>query len=242
MSGPVSPADVDTQAPRTTTAVVEPVADAPPVEVVPARETTIGTVAVRRALPRRARRTVGAWCFVDHFGPTDVNHPMDVAPHPHTGLQTVTWLLDGELLHRDSLGTEQLITPGRLNLMTAGHGVAHSEEAPERRAPSVHGVQLWVALPEATRDGAAQFEHHEQLHSLLRHRPAHALACVRHNQAPNRRTPSLISASEPANDIRTNSLPRRVSKSTPGAIATPVSWSSRRHQSIESRVRSPMSA
>ena len=166
MSGPVSPADVDTQAPRTTTAVVEPVADAPPVEVVPARETTIGTVAVRRALPRRARRTVGAWCFVDHFGPTDVNHPMDVAPHPHTGLQTVTWLLDGELLHRDSLGTEQLITPGRLNLMTAGHGVAHSEEAPERRAPSVHGVQLWVALPEATRDGAAQFEHHEQLPEL----------------------------------------------------------------------------
>jgi redox-sensitive bicupin YhaK (pirin superfamily) len=155
MSGPVSPADLDTS---TQDAEVDA-----GVEITPSRETTVGSVPVRRALPHRARRTVGAWCFVDHFGPSDVNNPVDVAPHPHIGLQTVTWLIDGEMVHRDSLGSEQLIAPGRLNLMSAGQGVSHSEEAPPQRASSVHGLQLWVAQPDATRNGASAFEHHEDL-------------------------------------------------------------------------------
>src|SRR5919106_5181820 len=117
---------------------------------------------VRRLLPHRRRRMVGAWCFVDHFGPDDVTgRPgMQVPPHPHTGLQTVTWLLDGEVLHRDSLGSLQTIVPGQLNLMTSGHGIAHSEESPRDHPPTLHGLQLWIALPEQARHGPARFEHH----------------------------------------------------------------------------------
>lgn len=140
----------------------------PDVEVAGSREAQVGRFTVRRALPRRARRTVGAWCFVDHMGPASVteDHGLDVAPHPHIGLQTVTWLLEGEALHRDSLGTEQVIAPGQLNLMTAGAGVAHSEEATGRYRGPLQGVQLWVAQPEATRHGAAAFEHHAELPQL----------------------------------------------------------------------------
>ena len=83
-----------------------------------------------------------------------------IGPHPHLGLQTVTWLLEGELVHTDSLGTEQPIRPGQLNLMTAGHGVAHAEDGRYLTRPTIHGVQLWVAQPEATRHGPAAFEHH----------------------------------------------------------------------------------
>ena len=124
----------------------------------------VGGTTVRRALPQRTRRTVGAWCFVDHLGPAqlDARTAVEIGPHPHIGLQTVTWLLDGTQVHSDSLGTEQLIRPGQLNLMTAGGGVAHAEESLEYRGP-VHGVQLWVALPEATRHGPADFEHHADL-------------------------------------------------------------------------------
>ncbi|MGC5028668.1 pirin family protein [Micromonospora sp. DT229] len=120
---------------------------------------------VRRLLPQRTRRMVGAWCFVDHFGPDDVaQRPgMEVPPHPHTGLQTVTWLLDGEILHRDSLGNVQPIRPGQLNVMTSGHGIAHSERSPADHPPLMHGVQLWVALPDAARNGPADFAHHAQL-------------------------------------------------------------------------------
>jgi redox-sensitive bicupin YhaK (pirin superfamily) len=96
------------------------------VTVTESRVAEVGGVPVRRALPRRGRRTVGAWCFADHAGPTTL--PMSVGPHPHMCLQTVTWVLDGEILHRDSLGSEQPIRPGQLNLMTAGSGVSHSEE------------------------------------------------------------------------------------------------------------------
>src|SRR5690349_6540624 len=87
-----------------------------------------GGMKVRRALPTRHRRMVGAWCFLDHFGPHELGRGdgMRVGPHPHTGLQTVTWLLEGELLHRDSLGTVQAIKAGALNLMTAGRGISHS--------------------------------------------------------------------------------------------------------------------
>jgi len=95
------------------------------------------------------------------MGPATVDERgLGVAPHPHIGLQTVTWLLTGEALHRDSLGTEQVIAPGQLNLMTAGHGVAHSEEGTGRSRGEIHGVQLWVAQPSATRDGPPAFEHH----------------------------------------------------------------------------------
>ncbi len=134
------------------------------IEVTPSRSADVAGVPVRRALPRRTRRTVGAWCFVDHVGPLAVTDELGVqiGPHPHIGLQTVTWLLAGEQLHRDSLGSEQTVRPGQLNLMTAGAGVAHAEETLDYRGP-VHGVQLWVALPEATRHGPAAFEHHADL-------------------------------------------------------------------------------
>jgi hypothetical protein len=120
---------------------------------------------VRRLLPQRQRRMVGAWCFVDHFGPNEVtNRPgMSIPPHPHTGLQTVTWLVDGEILHRDSLGNVQPIRPGQLNVMTAGHGIAHSEQAPPEHPPVMHGLQLWVALPDGARHGAPQFAHHRTI-------------------------------------------------------------------------------
>src|SRR3712207_3756642 len=159
MSGPVSPADApDTRA-------VSGDAEPPCVEVTDSREATVGRFRVRRALPRRGRRTVGAWCFADHMGPADVDEDSGphVAPHPHIGLQTVTWLTDGEALHRDSLGSEQVIAPGQLNLMTSGGAVAHAEEATGHYRGTLEGIQLWVALPEATRHGAAAFEHHATL-------------------------------------------------------------------------------
>ena len=129
------------------------------------RSTYVGQASVRRALPTRGRRTVGAWCFVDHIGPASFSpeNRFDVAPHPHIGLQTVTWLYDGAIVHRDSLGSEQLISSGQLNLMTSGEGIAHSEENPGITSGELHGVQLWVALPNGTRHGGSAFEHHEDL-------------------------------------------------------------------------------
>ncbi|WP_189171997.1 pirin family protein [Pilimelia anulata] len=120
---------------------------------------------VTRTLPTRARRMVGAWCFVDHYGPHPVaaGGGMRVPPHPHTGLQTVSWLLDGAVRHRDSLGHDQLIRPGQLNLMTAGAGIAHAEETPPDAPPVLHGVQLWVALPPDRRAVAPDFAHHADL-------------------------------------------------------------------------------
>ncbi len=120
---------------------------------------------VTRTLPHRRRRMVGAWCFLDAYGPHDVTGSagMRVGPHPHTGLQTVTWLGAGEILHRDSLGTRQEIRPGSLNLMTAGRGIAHSEETPAEHSALLQGVQLWVALPHAARDRAPAFAHHDDL-------------------------------------------------------------------------------
>ncbi len=158
MSGPVSIADVPAENAASH-------AEACPLEVTESRRTELGGVVIRRALPQRVRRTVGSWCFVDHLGPADVTEDdgLDIGPHPHIGLQTVTWLLEGEVLHRDSLGSEQVIRPGQLNLMTAGHGVSHSEEATGQYRGRLHGVQLWVAQPSSTRHGAAAFEHHSEL-------------------------------------------------------------------------------
>ena len=134
-------------------------------EVSESREAQVGALRVRRALPRRARRTVGAWCFVDHMGPATVTEDrgVDIGPHPHIGLQTVTWLLSGEILHRDSLGSEQIIRPGQLNLMTAGGGVSHAEEGTGSYRGDLHGVQLWVAQPDSARHSDAAFEHHPSL-------------------------------------------------------------------------------
>jgi quercetin 2,3-dioxygenase len=121
--------------------------------------------AVTRTLPNRQRRLVGAWCFLDAYGPHDLGDSpgMRVGPHPHTGLQTVTWLVAGEVLHRDSLGNLQEIRPGQLNLMTAGRGISHAEETPGTHSPVLHGVQLWVALPHADRDMPPAFAHHSDL-------------------------------------------------------------------------------
>jgi quercetin 2,3-dioxygenase len=159
VSGPVSTVDAPPTEARAS--AVKPAC----VEIFPSRESTVGAMHVRRALPRRERRTVGAWCFADHMGPELVTETsgLDIGPHPHIGLQTVTWLVAGEVLHRDSLGSEQVIRAGQLNLMTAGQGVTHSEEATGRYRGELHGVQLWVAQPEATRHGLAGFEHHADL-------------------------------------------------------------------------------
>ncbi len=116
---------------------------------------------VRRTLPQRARSLIGAWCFADHYGPDDVavTGGMDVPPHPHTGLQTVSWLFTGEVEHRDSLGTRALVRPGELNLMTGGYGICHSEVS-TARTTILHGVQLWVALPDSARHGPRDFQHY----------------------------------------------------------------------------------
>lgn len=120
------------------------------------RSTQVGGVDVVRLLPTKGRRTVGGWCFVDLMTPSDDPDPLEVGPHPHTGLATVTWLFAGEALHSDSLGTQQPIMPGQLNLMTAGSGIAHAEVSAEA---GVHGVQMWAAQPELTRHLTPRFEH-----------------------------------------------------------------------------------
>jgi redox-sensitive bicupin YhaK (pirin superfamily) len=138
-------------------------APAPTSVLLPGHDVALGRyTTVRRLLPQRERRMVGAWCFADLFGPDEIGgRPgMQVPPHPHTGLQTVSWLLAGEILHRDSLGSLQTILPGQLNLMTSGRGIAHSEESPPSHPPVMHGLQLWVALPEGVRDTGPRFEHY----------------------------------------------------------------------------------
>ncbi len=116
---------------------------------------------VRRTLPQRQRSMIGAWCFLDHYGPDHVDETggMIVSPHPHIGLQTVSWLFGGSIEHRDSVGTHALVKPGELNLMTAGRGISHSEVSTDE-ATVLHGVQLWVALPGAYRDVVPAFAHY----------------------------------------------------------------------------------
>ena len=136
-----------------------------------ARRVYLGkTTEVARALPDRQIRMIGAWCFLDHYGPEDVSASpgMQVHAHPHTGLQTVSWLLEGEIEHRDSLGSQAMVRPGELNIMTAGHGIVHSETSPADKPPTLHGVQLWVALPDQDRDTGPRFEAHTALPGLDR--------------------------------------------------------------------------
>ncbi len=130
------------------------------IEILTPREVPLGgprALKVRRTLPQRQRSLIGAWCFADHYGPDTSS--MDVPPHPHTGLQTVSWLFSGEIEHRDSVGSHAMVRPGELNLMTAGYGISHSETStPETEI--LHGMQLWVALPARSRFTAPTFEHH----------------------------------------------------------------------------------
>jgi redox-sensitive bicupin YhaK (pirin superfamily) len=130
-----------------------------------ARTADVGGIPVNRLIPQRKRRLIGAWCFLDHAGPasfSDGSQGLRVGPHPHTGLQTFTWMLAGEVLHRDSLGSEQVIRPGQVNLMTAGHGIAHTEESLSGEA-ELHAAQLWIALPYAHRNTEPRFDHYPDL-------------------------------------------------------------------------------
>ena len=134
------------------------------VEILEPRAVPLGgprAMTVRRTLPQRSRSLVGAWCFLDHYGPDEVADTggMRVAPHPHTGLQTVSWLFTGEIEHRDSAGHHAIVRPGELNLMTAGRGISHSEVSTPGTA-TLHGAQLWVALPDGARDTDPGFEHY----------------------------------------------------------------------------------
>jgi redox-sensitive bicupin YhaK (pirin superfamily) len=131
-----------------------------------ARNSILGEgLLIRRVLPHRERRMIGAWCFLDHAGPMDVSHGqgMRVGPHPHIGLQTFTWMIEGEVQHRDSLGYEQIIRPGQVNLMTAGRGISHSEESPAQRSAGLQLAQLWIALPDSHRHMEPAFEHYPVL-------------------------------------------------------------------------------
>lgn len=137
-------------------------------ERIESRANTIGGgLTIRRALPNMRRRLVGAWCFLDHAGPLEFppGDGLRVGPHPHIGLQTFTWMIEGAVVHRDSLGNEQLITPGQVNLMTAGGGISHSEDsaAPQGKSARLHAVQLWIALPDAQRHRAPSFRNYPDL-------------------------------------------------------------------------------
>lgn len=112
---------------------------------------------VRRTLPHRELRTIGAWCFIDHYGPDRV--VMDVPPHPHTGLQTVSWLFDGQITHHDSGDNHAAVRPGELNIMTAGAGICHSEVSTSS-SNVLHGAQLWTVLPSSARFTERRFEHY----------------------------------------------------------------------------------
>lgn len=127
-----------------------------------------GTV-IKRALPSREKRMIGAWCFLDHAGP--VHFPqgegLDVGPHPHIGLQTFTWMIEGTMLHDDSVGSKQLIRPRQVNLMTAGYGISHTEVAPETET-KMHAAQLWIALPDDKRNIAPRFDHYPELPVVIK--------------------------------------------------------------------------
>ncbi len=135
------------------------------IEKIAARAADLGNgMLIRRALPSRQRRMVGAWCFLDHAGPVEFppGKGMSVGAHPHTALQTFTWLIEGEVLHRDSLGNVQVIRPGQVNLMTAGRGIVHAEESlPDERR--LHAAQLWIALPSSMADCEPAFDHYPEL-------------------------------------------------------------------------------
>ncbi len=132
--------------------------------IIEERAADIGNFMAGRLLPFRQKRTVGPFAFIDHMGPAKMSERenIDVQPHPHIGLSTLTYLFEGAIMHRDSLGTEMEITPGAVNWMTAGKGVVHSERTPERLRHSdkhLHGLQIWVALPKHLEESEPSFTH-----------------------------------------------------------------------------------
>lgn len=136
---------------------------------VPLRSAEIGQgTIIKRALPSRHKRLVGAWCFLDHAGPVTFpqGEGLDVGPHPHIGLQTFTWMIDGTMMHADSVGSDQMIRPKQVNLMTAGRGISHTEVAPDSET-QMHAAQLWIALPDAKKDMAPRFDHYPELPTFL---------------------------------------------------------------------------
>jgi quercetin 2,3-dioxygenase len=138
----------------------------PVLERIETRAVQIGEgFTIRRAVPNRQRRMVGAWCFLDHAGPADYGpgKGLHVGPHPHIGLQTFTWMIEGEVLHRDSLGYEQIIRPGQVNLMTAGRGIVHAEDSATDDAGRLHAAHLWIALPDTERRRVPSFHHYPDL-------------------------------------------------------------------------------
>lgn len=141
-------------------------ADGPESIVLTARRVYLGKVTeVARVLPDARIRMIGAWCFLDHYGPEDISSSagMQVWAHPHTGLQTVSWLIEGEIEHRDSVGSHVMVRPGELHIMTSGHGIVHSELSLPEHPPMMHGLQLWVALPAESRDTGPRLESHRDL-------------------------------------------------------------------------------
>lgn len=137
----------------------------PPVQRITARKGSLGEgMEIARALPTKERRMIGAWCFLDHLGPLQFapDGGLHVGAHPHTRLQTFTWMIEGEVMHRDSLGSEQVVRPQQVNLMTAGYGISHTEDSltPGGR---IHAAQLWIALPDAVADQPPAFAHYAQV-------------------------------------------------------------------------------
>ena len=136
-----------------------------PIERIPSRESILGeNLPIARALPHRTRRTIGAWCFLDHVGPAEFvdGQGMHVGSHPHTHLQTFTWMIEGDALHRDSLGNEMVIKPGEVNLMTAGYGISHTEDSMPY-TKRMHAAQMWIALPLAVADMPPAFVNYKDL-------------------------------------------------------------------------------
>lgn len=138
------------------------------IQNIPLRSAEIGRgTIIKRALPSRHKRMIGAWCFLDHAGP--VTFPkgdgLDVGPHPHIGLQTFTWMIEGTMLHQDSVGSELLIKPKQVNLMTAGYGISHTEVAPDTET-KMHAAQLWIALPDDKINMAPRFDHYPELPAI----------------------------------------------------------------------------
>ncbi len=144
----------------------DPAADGGAVDlVIVPRARDLGGFEVRRALPAAKRQMVGPFIFFDQMGPAEflTGEGIDVRPHPHIGLATITWLIEGQIMHRDSLGSAQLIRPGEVNWMTAGRGIAHSERTPDalrRQTSALAGLQSWVALPAEREETAPSFTHH----------------------------------------------------------------------------------
>lgn len=142
-----------------------PASTLPPIERIAARKGSLGEgLEIARALPTKQRRMVGAWCFLDHLGPIDFapGVGLHVGAHPHTRLQTFTWMIEGEVLHRDSLGYEQVLRAGQVNLMTAGYGISHTEDSVQDGG-RMHAAQLWIALPAAVADQPPAFDHYPQV-------------------------------------------------------------------------------